>query len=248
MTPTIDPRIADRRRRVHDQRARVGIRRTIWFLAFIVTIGIMLWVARSPWLSVQMISVEGATHAAVPEILAAEDVLEGRPLLMVRSGRAADALRLDPWVIDAAVTRVLPDTVEVVVVERAVGAWLDTLEGTALLADDGTVLPAIDTGLLGRIRLTAALAPVGEAVGDLAVLGSLEFLLALPPDLAGGAVVFETDDELWAEIGTHAVRLGRPVDMSQKASALVAVLSIGQPDGATINVIAPTRPTVVPAG
>ncbi|MDH3306132.1 MAG: FtsQ-type POTRA domain-containing protein [Acidimicrobiia bacterium] len=248
MTPTIDPRIADRRRRVHDQRARVGIRRTIWFLAVVATAGILLWIGQSPWLAVKTITIDGVVHSAAAEILIAEEISIGRPLLIVRASRAEEALRLDPWVIDAAVTKVLPGTVEVVVVERIAGAFLETMDGTNLLAGDGTVLPLVETSALGRIRLSAIVPPVGETVDDLSVVGALEFLGGLPGDLAAGVVVFETNDELWAEVGTHDVRLGRPIDMPQKAAALVAVLSLGQPEGSLINVIAPTRPTVVPGG
>ena len=57
-----------------------------------------MWLITSPMLSVQTISVFGATNAQVSAVLESEDVVDGRPLIVIRSGSVAEALESDPWV------------------------------------------------------------------------------------------------------------------------------------------------------
>ncbi len=246
MTSRVDPRIARRRREVHDDRARSRMRRAIWLLALVLLVGVLAWVVRSPWFAVSTIAVEGVRHSDAIGRLTEAGVVEERPLLTVRTGPAVDAVIDDPWVVDAAITKLLPDTIEVVVIEREPGAYVDGFGGRALLASDGVVVPWVDGLPLGTIRLAAAIPEPGAPMTDVNVVGSLEFLVSLRADLARDAVVFDTSGELWAEVGGFEVRLGRPIDMSEKAAALQAVVDLGQPEGAIINVIAPTRPTVTP--
>ena len=85
----------------------------------------------------------------------------------------------------------------------------------------------------------------GEAHTDPTVLGALEFASA-NNGVISGLILREEAGELWATAAGHEVRLGRPVEMPAKAAALVAVLAEGLPEGSMINLIAPTRPAVIP--
>jgi hypothetical protein len=74
-------------------------------------------------------------------------------------------------------------------------------------------------------------------------------LAELAPQPGITVVVTESEGELWADVAGMVVRLGRPIDMEPKARALVALLAEGLPPGATVNLVAPTRPAVIaPAG
>ena len=51
---------------------------------------------------------------------------------------------------------------------------------------------------------------------------------------------------MWAEVGGHPVRFGHPIDLADKGRALAALLEEDLPEGATIDVVSPRRPAVVP--
>jgi hypothetical protein len=80
------------------------------------------------------------------------------------------------------------------------------------------------------------------------VLGALEFIDTLPVALGSTAVVDERSGELWALIGGFEVRLGRPVQMADKALSLATLLQEPLVEGSVINMIAPTNPAVVAPG
>ena len=76
------------------------------------------------------------------------------------------------------------------------------------------------------------------------IAAGLEFAAALPLDHRGEISIEVRTGELWAGIGSVSVRLGSPLEMAAKAKALEALLETGVPDGAVINLIAPSRPAV----
>ena len=76
------------------------------------------------------------------------------------------------------------------------------------------------------------------------IVGALRFIGALDPALGAGAVVFVDDGGLHVTVTEHRVRLGRPVDMAQKATVLEALLASGLEAGVAIDLIAPLRPAV----
>lgn len=241
---TIDPRLAERRRRVLEDRARGGVRRVIQLMVLVAVAGAGLWLVQSPWLSVAAIDVSGQSRADVEAALTAAGIEVGRPLLFSPVGEARERLLADPWVADAAVDRLFPDTIEVRLIERDPAAAVGAGGQAIVVSSDGVALARGEVDGLPVIRLRVAVPELGERFDDDRVAGAASFLTALSPTYQRSAVVFEAEGELWAEVGDWVVRLGRPVEMSQKAAALEAVLGEGQPAGAIINVIAPTRPTV----
>lgn len=249
---SIDPRIAERRRTVAEQQARRGIRQMLWVVLLAAVLGAALWVVNSPYYSVRNIAVAGVERADVDGALARAGVVEGTALLFAPVDAALEHIVADPWVADARVGRLYPDTIEVTVLERMPIARLVTLNGTAIIAEDGSLVvlggDGIEglTGPLPEIRIGATLSPVGEVSPDPMTLGAAEFLSGLDPAFTQGAFVVVIDDELWAVVNGFDVRLGRPDAMVEKARSLTAVLSVGQAEGSVINVIAPARPTVLP--
>jgi hypothetical protein len=84
----------------------------------------------------------------------------------------------------------------------------------------------------------------GGVIEDVAVLGALEFVTALPVELKEDLVVKDDSGELIATVAGHRVELGLPSDMAQKAVTLAVLLDEGVDDDAVINLISPLRPAV----
>lgn len=230
---------------VQVNRSRVSARRVVWILLLVALLATVVWVIKSPALSIKSIAVEGATYTPVDPILAQAGITSGEPLLLVSTGKAEAALRANPYVADVAVRKVFPNTIEVVLIERVPVAVLEYRTGDVVVAADGMVLAdagEIDVATRGRVLASADPREVGERTIEQFDLAAIRFLAAwqgMP------AVLSQIDGELWADVDGFTVRLGGPIEMDQKARSLAAVILEGQPAGSLINVIAPTRPTVM---
>jgi cell division protein FtsQ len=245
---TIDPRLADRRRDVAEDRARRNVNRILRLLAVAAVVGGIVWMMLSPTFSVAAIDVSGVQSSETGAVLAANKVVVGRPLILIRTEAAEAELLEDPWVKEASVRLDWPRGVIVAVSERSPVAWVETADGWHRRAVDGVALPgeSVPDDTMGHIQLPSVLA--GEAVQAPLVLGALEFIDTLPVALASNAVVDERSGELWAVVGGFEVRLGRPVEMADKALSLATLLQEPLAGGSVINMIAPTNPAVVPPG
>ncbi len=247
---TVEPRLARRRDAVRESEARHRMRRTVWLLVGVALVGAVVWLLQAPFVRVQHISIQGAGRSAVVPILRELNVVEGRPIILIRPGRIEEALATDPWVRAASAIVRYPDTVEVVVNERRPAAWLQTSEGWTLLAGDGVaVLRAPQRGSAApTIELIAEPGQLGRRHPDPEVRAAAIFAGGLPSRLARQARIWRARGELWATVAGYDVRLGSPVDPSEKAAALVAVLDTEPDPGSVITVIAPTRPAISPPG
>jgi hypothetical protein len=153
------------------------------------------------------------------------------------------ALERDPWISTADVDLDWPDTVMVRIEERVPTAWVETREGWSRRAIDGVALPSgssPDSSLawiqLGRVKES-------DAANAPEVLGALEFVATLTPKLREGTLVrMERNGELWAQVDGYQVRLGRPVEMSEKAMSLMALLQRRPGRDNVLILIAPTHP------
>ncbi len=240
----MDPRLAERRRHVLEERARGGVRRVIWLVTMVTVVSALAWLLQSPWLSVSSIEVSGQQRADVDGALARAGLELGRPLLLAPADEAREQLLADPFIADATVDRLFPDTIEIRLIEYQPVAVVDTGSARTVIGETGVALARDADSVLPTIRLDAPEPPFGAAFEDGRVTGAASFFATLEPPYVSGALLFESEGELWVELGEYLVRLGRPIEMPQKAAALAAVLGEGQPAGAIINVIAPSRPTV----
>ncbi len=245
---TIDPRLADRRRDVAEDRARRNVSRILRILAVLAVLGGIVWLLLSPTFSVAAVEVSGVQSSETGAVLTANKVVVGRPLILIRPGDVEADLRADPWVKEASVSLDWPKGVIVAVSERSPVAWVETADGWYSRAVDGVALSGEmepdDT--MGQIRLPSVSA--ASAVESPLVLGALEFIETLPVALSSNAVVDERSGELWAVVGGFEVRLGRPVEMADKALSLATLLQEPIAVGSVINMIAPTNPAVAPPG
>jgi cell division protein FtsQ len=242
---TMDPRIAERRGEVSEDRARRRLRWLLRFLVIALLIAGVAWLLRSPLLSIREIVATGGVHSDPTAIAADAGVTVGVPTIAVRTGIVREALLEDPWIADAAVFVAWSGRIEIDVQERVSAVTVETTEGWLVVAGDGTVLEvtAEDPGLAQVvIALPDGVVP-GTRIDHPAMRGALAFAAAFPSD-DDPLVVVAGDDGLWARFRGHDVRLGRPTEMEQKALALAALLDSGIADGAHIDLISPRRPAM----
>lgn len=245
---TIDPRLADRRRDVAEDRARRNVNRILRFLAVVAVVGGVVWLMLSPTFSVESVEVSGVQTSETNTVLAANKVVAGRPLILIRTDAIEAELLGDPWVKEASVDLDWPRSVVVAISERSPVAWVENADGWFRRAVDGVALPgeSVPDDTMGQIRLPSVSAD--DAVESPLMLGALEFIDTLPVALGSNAIVDERSGELWALVGGFEVRLGRPVEMADKALSLATLLEEPLVAGSVINMIAPTNPAVVPPG
>jgi len=243
----IDPRLAERRREVAEDRARRKVSRLVKFLVASGVIGATVWLFLSPLLSVHVVTASGIAASSADTVLVEQGVVAGTPLILVRAEKVENALEADPWVRESVVELDWPTGVVVRVQERVPVAWLETTEGWGLYAVDGVQLatapdpdPAMPWIRLGPI-------PAEETESSREVLGSLEFAATLPEELKSTARVrTEPGGEIWAEVAGFQVRLGRAAEMGAKALSLAALLREQPAPGSTLTLIAPTHPAISP--
>lgn len=238
-----DDRFAQRRQVVAEDRARRSLKRTAQVLVVAALAASVVYVANSPLLSVQSIDVVGVGLSRAIETLAEHDISIGEPMFTLNVSEAEAAIAGNPWVIDVSVDRRWPTTIDVVVTERSALAVVGTSRD--VVAIDGVVLPGDGSGL-PLILLPAVSTDGVYTSAD--VVGSLQFIEALRPDLVVITRIVADVDGLIAEVGEYRVRLGRPVDMAEKARALGPVIDRQPAPGSEITLIAPGRPAVLSPG
>lgn len=241
---TIDPRLKERRIGVAEDRAKRNMGRLLRFLIAILVVGGGVWLMYSPWLSVSQVQTTGISQSDANHILATHDVVAGSPMFTIDADSVVEYLLADPWVANAEVTKEWPSQVTVVISERTPVAWSHTASGWTRRALDGVAVPSLDSPdqEFGRIDMPSLTAEDAESSPQM--IGALEFIAALNPGLRTGAIVTVDASELWATVSGFQVRLGRPVEMEDKAIVLEALLRKPIPPGSVLILIAPTNPSV----
>jgi hypothetical protein len=244
---SIDPRLMERRKTVAEDNAKKNVGRLLKFLLLVVVVGAGVWVVFSPWLSVSQVTTSGVEMSTAHSVLAENRVRAGTPMILIDGSTVESHLLQDPWVAEAAVRLQWPDEVTVDVVEREPTAWVRTGGGWTRRAIDGVALPSESEpdDLMAQIDMPDV--ADDETTSSIELLGALEFVEALAPDLHQGTEVSFHDNEIWATVSGYPVRLGRSDDMTEKALSLTALLNEGIPAGSTLVLIAPTNPSVVTA-
>jgi cell division protein FtsQ len=207
----------------------------------------VIWLFRSPVLSIERVEVSGVAASAAGSVLTEAGLVVGTPLITVDEREVEARLEEDPWVVEATVSRQWPDVVSVDVVERVPVAWISAPTGSGRMAIDGVVVSVGDppqTASVVWTDLANAVEP-GSKWDDRRVLGALEFLEALRDDLAVGAVVDTRGAEIVAEVAGFRVRLGLAAEMQSKSRVLAVVIDSGPEEGSEITLLSPERPAVL---
>ena len=97
-------------------------------------------VLENPYFFLSSVELHGARYAAPSEVEDQFVLDRGRSLLRVPLEERRQAIERIPWVRSAAVTRIFPDRIEVVIEERIPVAFLWTEAGAALLDGAGVIL------------------------------------------------------------------------------------------------------------
>lgn len=242
---SVDPRLTERRKTVAEDNAKRSMSQLLKFLLALFLVGSLLWLVFSPWMSVKQVTTSGVVASRSHSVLTEEGVVAGTPMILVNPSQVEERLLEDPWVAEVAVRRLWPNEVTVEVMERTPTAWVRTEDVWTRRAVDGVALPSEpdpgeDMAWIEMSELTER-----EATESTDLLGALEFVEALPADLHPETVVTRLEGEVWATVDDYQVRLGRAVDMTEKALSLDALLDQGIPEGSTVVLIAPTNPAVL---
>lgn len=246
MTATMDRRIADRRRTVREAGAR---RRMKWILALILAtlLGALAgWLLfESSLMAVSEITIDGAARTDVPAIIEEAGVHEGMPTISADADELAARITSHPWVAGADVTVTWPGSISVTVLEHTPLAWVSAGDAWVLAAADGSVLEAAAQASDRYPTVTVGSSAVvpGEVLDPVAI-GAIAFVSALTDPYRAGATVTGTPEAVAAVVDGHAVSLGHPVDMAEKAKALEALLATGLTQQAPVNLVSPLRPAV----
>lgn len=240
----MDPRLLERRQAVAEDSARRNVGLLLKFLVTVIMAGILVWLAFSPWLSVSQVRTAGIVTSNANEILAANRVVAGRPMIMLRPEAVERALELDPWIRRARVHLEWPDEVIVRVDERVPVAWFQTAGGWARRDIEGLAVPGPNSpdDTMPWIRLPAV--DDVDAESSVFVLGAAEFVASLPDSKHFGITMRVEGGEMWAVVDGYQVRLGRPVEMGAKALSLIVLLREPLAENSILVLIAPTHPAV----
>ena len=132
------PRGLLRRDGATDTRAKRG---TIVAACVLALLGIGFLITRSPVFSARHVEVTGASHLSRADVLRLARVGHGTNVFWLHTGPIERRLERDPWIASATVSRSLPSTISIGVVERVpVGEVQRAAGGYAIVAADGTVL------------------------------------------------------------------------------------------------------------
>jgi cell division protein FtsQ len=253
--PRIDPRMHQRLVAVHRQRGRRRMRLAFAATVLTAALGGALVVLHSSLLSARHLSVRGATHTPVSEVLEVSGLANHPPLVDVDPGRISARLEQLPWVAEARVQRSWPDSVTIVVKERTPAATL-AADGAFVVVDaTGRVLayerqpPAHTVALSLQASVVPRPGPPGTSLGA-AAQPALEVARELPPSLVGQVAVVDLGGSgalsLQLRDGTVAL-LGSTGELGEKFSALASVLAaVPLAAGDQIDLTVPGEPTVSP--
>lgn len=242
----MEPRVAERRKNVSEDRARGRLK---WILAVIVVAVMVagsLWLIRSPILSVRQVEVSGAQNSDPSAAVLSLGMGIGSATIDIDATAITLLILKDPWVESVDVEILWPGSIVIDVTERTPMAPVLADGQWAVVATDGGVIRMIsglDVGV-ARVAIDQGGIVPGQIVTDPLVTGALTFLSHLSESTRTGVIVRVDGVGLVADVDGHVVRLGRPTEMAAKASVLEALLASGIEEGASIDLIAPLRPAV----
>ncbi len=121
----------------HRKRAREANRRRMIRLAVALSIAAVLGIAAfavymSPLFTIKQVTVSGVEHLTAEEMTVLANVPSDTTLLRVDTSTIRQSIMLDAWVADVKVERVFPDTLNLAVTEREMGATVE------IITDDGS--------------------------------------------------------------------------------------------------------------
>jgi cell division protein FtsQ len=242
----MEPRLAERRRGVSEDRARGRLKWVLVALVLLLAIVGGVWLLTSPILSLRTVTVIGADRSNPMASVVALEMGQGTPTIDVDTVALRDAILADPWVKRATIEIGWPGSLSISVVEHQPFATVRAGDRWVVVSADGAVLEPATSPTADSFAVAVDAGPVGAGydITNPLILGALEFIGSLDADIASGVVVGSDGEGLSAVVVGHTVRLGRPAEMRSKAKVLSSLIASGLEPGAGIDLIAPLRPAV----
>jgi cell division protein FtsQ len=209
--------VAPQRRRLGRLVARLARRALPLIIVLVLGAVSAAWLLTTSWLSVQRIIVRGTARLSANDVITLAGDLRGENILRLSLDSTRNQIMTSSWVGDAAITRVLPSTIEIEITERLpmavgrLGSRLVLVDRSGVVIDEYTAayhdldLPIVD-GLVD---------PSGTAQASpepVALTGALMGALAAQPRLLHAvsqvdvsnphdAVVLLEGDAAWLHLG-----------------------------------------------
>ena len=238
---TVDPRIAERARRIREKEERIAFKRAVWLLGVMTVVGIGIWVAHSPYLTVERVVISGQTSSSALQHIEDAGVRQGVPMITIDEDALRQAVLSDPWVAAVEISREWPDTVRIEVSERYPVAWALTAMGWTAVSLDGVALDVDTEELLPHVT---GLAGVPLELSNPGLTPTLVFIDHLRADLRVGTKVEIHGSQFTAEVAGRIARLGRAIHLEEKAKVLGVLIDHHTDPGSVINLFSPARPAV----
>lgn len=252
---SIDPRIRARRAEVLRSEARRRLYVALVVLAVVIVTAGGWFGLHSRLFAARVVTVVGAVHTPVDQIVAAAGLADHPPLIDVGAASAAGVDRL-PWVTWATVSREWPDGVRITVRERAavaVDEAVPSSAGWALVDRTGRVLAVTSRPPSGLPRVAGVVGPSSQvAPGSTArgVRTALHVVTSLPAAFAAEVsnVAQDKQGDVTLQLNSAlTVYLGSTAHLRAKYEDVAAILKgAALASGSTIDVAAPATPVVKP--
>ena len=204
----------------------------VWvFISGGVLIAVAIIALYTPWLricDVREVVVSGNQHATAADLVALSQLHRGQTIFSVPANLVRRYLEEHPWVKHASVRRIFPHTIQLVVAERQVIAWLQhPSENSRVAVAEGGVIVGKDEFATSSLELVGAESSGWER-GDILLDSRVADLVAVLQGNVCQLAVRRVDVtdlrsiELLLENGTR-VLLG---DMAQTQNRLAALASL----------------------
>jgi cell division protein FtsQ len=226
----------------------------IAFMVVIVLVAAGVTLTRTSVFGARTINVRGTAHLTPSDILRIAGIESGTNVITFDAVAAERRLERDPWIADATITKDLPSTVSIDILERVAVAVVESEGILRLVADDGVLLeaalPRLATGL-PHIASAEEGAPEPTTEG---IRAAALAVAAMTPALRREVDVVSVlaDGQLRVDLSSGAhVAYGPAVAVVEKAQALRALLAYAAGQGMTVrsaDVRVPSAPTVQLAG
>lgn len=206
-----------------------------------------LLVSRSSLLHLRHLEVVGTSSLTRVEVVRLAALSSATNVLWFDPGAVERRLESDPWVATATVSRRLPGTIRISVVERSPVAMIRDERGFTLLAADGVALSTVeaDPALPEIVVVAGSSARSGIAQAQAAAATAIAGLDGGRRPAVVRAVVWRGALTVELDGGTR-VEFGEPIGIEAKVAAARRMLrwaTAQRASVASVNVIAPDSPT-----
>jgi len=206
-----------------------------------------LLVSRSSLLHLRHLEVVGTSSLTRVEVVRLAALSSSTNVLWFDPGALERRLESDPWVASATVSRRLPGTIRISVVERSPVAMIRDERGFTLLAADGVALSTVeaDPALPEIVVVAGSSARSGIAQAQAAAATAIAGLDGGRRPTVVRAVVWAGALTVELDGGTR-VEFGEPIGIEAKVAAARRILrwaAAQRASVASVNVIAPDSPT-----